>query len=204
MSSIKLIVGLGNPGAEYAATRHNAGFWWVDQLARDAGISLRHDVKFHGLAGRARLDGREVWLLEPQTYMNKSGLSVVALAQFYKILPNEILVVHDELDLPAGQIKLKQGGGHGGHNGLRDIQAHLSTPAFWRLRVGVGHPGNRNEVVNFVLKPPRKEEQDAIDDALTRAHHILPMLLAGETGAAMQKLHTDDSKMRPHKPAPGA
>ncbi|AOY01219.1 aminoacyl-tRNA hydrolase [Jeongeupia sp. USM3] len=202
MSPIKLIVGLGNPGAEYAATRHNAGFWWVDQLARDAGVSLRHDAKFHGLAGRARFTGHEVWLLEPQTYMNKSGLSVVALAQFYKILPNEILVVHDELDLPAGEIKLKQGGGHGGHNGLRDIGTHLSTPNYWRLRIGIGHPGERNEVVNFVLKPPRKEEQAAIDDALIRAHHILPLLLAGDTGAAMQKLHTDDSKTRAHKPAP--
>ncbi|KAF0814647.1 Peptidyl-tRNA hydrolase [Andreprevotia sp. IGB-42] len=204
MSQIKLIVGLGNPGAEYADTRHNAGFWWVDELARDGKVQLRHDVKFHGLAGKARLHGNDVWLLEPQTYMNKSGIAVVALAQFYKILPDQILVVHDELDLPAGQVKLKQGGGHGGHNGLRDIQAHLGTANFWRLRLGVGHPGDRNEVVNFVLKPPRKEEFEAIADAMTRAHHVLPKLLSGETGAAMQLLHTDEAKKRPHKSAPDA
>ncbi|WP_035057953.1 aminoacyl-tRNA hydrolase [Andreprevotia chitinilytica] len=204
MSQIKLIVGLGNPGAEYADTRHNAGFWWVDELARDGGATLRHDAKFHGLAAKARLDRHDVWLLEPQTFMNKSGLAVVALAQFYKILPDEILVVHDELDLPAGQIKLKQGGGHGGHNGLKDIQAHLSTPNFWRLRIGVGHPGNRNEVINWVLKPPRKEEYEAIIDATTRAHQIVPKLLAGEMGAAMQLLHTDDTKKRPHKASPDA
>ncbi|MBY0445297.1 MAG: aminoacyl-tRNA hydrolase, partial [Burkholderiales bacterium] len=156
MPQIKLIVGLGNPGSDYAQTRHNAGFWWVDEVAKDANASLRHDNKFHGLAAKARLHGSDFWLLEPQTFMNRSGLSVVALAQFYKILPAEILVVHDELDIPAGQIKLKQGGGNGGHNGLKDIQAHLGTPDFWRLRVGIGHPGNKAEVANFVLKPPRK------------------------------------------------
>ncbi|SMC26968.1 peptidyl-tRNA hydrolase, PTH1 family [Andreprevotia lacus DSM 23236] len=204
MSQIKLIVGLGNPGPEYVDTRHNAGFWWVDQLADDGKVPLRHDVKFHGLVGKVRLHGQDVWLLEPQTYMNKSGIAVLALAQFYKILPDQILVAHDELDVPPGQVKLKQGGGHGGHNGLRDIQAHLGTPNFWRLRIGVGHPGDRNEVVNFVLKPPRKEEFDAIGDAMTRAHHVLPKLLAGETGAAMQLLHTDETKKRPHKPAPDA
>lgn len=204
MSQIKLIVGLGNPGPEYVDTRHNAGFWWVDQLADDGKVQLRHDVKFHGLVGKVRLHGQDVWLLEPQTYMNKSGIAVVALAQFYKILPDQILVAHDELDVPPGQVKLKQGGGHGGHNGLRDIQAHLGTPNFWRLRIGVGHPGDRYEVVNFVLKPPRKEEFDAIGDAMTRAHHVLPKLLAGETGAAMQLLHTDETKKRPHKPAPDA
>ncbi|MDR3427655.1 aminoacyl-tRNA hydrolase [Silvimonas sp.] len=202
MSSIKLIVGLGNPGAEYAATRHNAGFWWVDELAREGGVSLRHDSKFHGLAGKARLHGEEVWLLQPQTFMNRSGLSVVALAQFYKILPDEILVVHDELDIPPGQAKLKQGGGNGGHNGLKDIQAHLSTPNFWRLRLGIGHPGDRNEVVSFVLKPPRREEQELIDDAMVRAQNLLPRMLKGEMNIAMQQLHTDEGKQRPHKPAP--
>ncbi len=200
MATIKLIVGLGNPGSEYAQTRHNAGFWWVDELARAGGGTLRHDSKFHGLCARVRLEGQEVWLLEPQTFMNRSGLSVVALAQFYKILPDEILVVHDELDIPAGQIKLKQGGGNGGHNGLKDIQNHLSTPNFWRLRVGIGHPGNKAEVANYVLKPPRKEEQDLIDDCLNRAYIVLPKMLAGEMNVAMQQLHTDDSKKRPHKP----
>ncbi len=202
MSAIKLIVGLGNPGAEYAATRHNAGFWFIDELAREAGASLRHDSKFHGLAGKARLHGEDIWLLQPQTFMNRSGLSVVALAQFYKILPDQILVVHDEMDIPAGQVKLKQGGGNGGHNGLKDIQAHLSTPAFWRLRLGVGHPGDRGEVVSYVLKPPRREEQELIDAAMLRAQNLLPRMLKGEMNIAMQQLHTDESKQRPHKPAP--
>jgi PTH1 family peptidyl-tRNA hydrolase len=200
--TVKLIVGLGNPGAEYAATRHNAGFWLVDQLARDAQVSLRHDSKFHGVCGKARLDGHDVWLLQPQTFMNRSGLAVVALAQFYKIMPDEILVIHDELDIAPGLVKLKQGGGNGGHNGLKDIQAHLSTPNFWRLRLGIGHPGNKNEVANFVLKPPRREEQELIDDAMNKARIVLPKILAGETGAAMSLLHTDDSKKREHKPNP--
>ncbi|WP_348946234.1 aminoacyl-tRNA hydrolase [Chitinibacter sp. FCG-7] len=202
--AIKLIVGLGNPGAEYEATRHNAGFWLVDRLARDGKIMLRHDSKFHGLIGRVNIAGHEVWLLQPQTFMNRSGLAVVALAQFYKILPDEILVVHDELDIAPGLAKLKQGGGHGGHNGLRDIQAHLGTPNFWRLRLGVGHPGNKAEVANFVLKPPRKEEQALIDDALIKSLVVLPKLLAGQSGAAMSLLHTDESKKREHKPAPKA
>ena len=200
--AIKLIVGLGNPGAEYAATRHNAGFWWIDELAREGGASLRHESKFHGLVGKARLHGRDVWLLEPQTFMNRSGLSVVALAQFYRVLPDEILVVHDELDIPAGQVKLKLGGGNGGHNGLKDIQAHLSTPSFWRLRLGIGHPGDRNEVVSFVLKPPRKEEQELIDGAMVRAQNLLQHMLAGDMETAMQQLHTDETKKRPHKKTP--
>jgi PTH1 family peptidyl-tRNA hydrolase len=200
--TIKLIVGLGNPGAEYAATRHNAGFWLVDELARDGKIMLRQDSKFHGQVGRVNLAGHDVWLLQPQTYMNRSGLAVVALAQFYKILPDEILVVHDELDLAPGLAKLKQGGGHGGHNGLRDIQAHLGTPNYWRLRLGIGHPGNKAEVANFVLKPPRREEQEEIDKAVIKALSVLPKLLAGQSGQAMSLLHTDESKKREHKPAP--
>ncbi len=200
--AIKLIVGLGNPGAEYEATRHNAGFWLVDHLARDGQISLRHDSKFHGLSGRVKIAGHDVWLLQPQTYMNRSGLAVVALAQFYKIMPDEILVVHDELDIAPGLVKLKQGGGNGGHNGLKDIQAHLSTPNFWRLRLGIGHPGNKNEVANFVLKPPRREEQDLIDDTILKSLAVMPKIVVGETGAAMSLLHTDDSKKREHKPTP--
>jgi PTH1 family peptidyl-tRNA hydrolase len=192
---IKLIVGLGNPGAEYAATRHNAGFWFVDLLAREAGATLRNESRFHGYAAKARLHGEEVWLLQPQTYMNRSGLSVVSLARFHKILPDEIVVVHDEMDLPPGVAKLKLGGGSGGHNGLKDISAHLTTPQYYRLRIGVGHPrdlipgGGKPDVVNFVLKPPRREEQETIDAALERASAVMPMVIKGEVERAMMQLH---------------
>ncbi len=200
---IKLIVGLGNPGPEYVTTRHNAGFWLVDALAREGSATLRHESRFHGLAGRARLYGEEVWLLQPQTYMNRSGLSVVALANFYKFLPDQILVVHDELDLPPGTVKLKLGGGSGGHNGLKDISAHLSTQQYWRLRIGIGHPrdalpenaktaGARPDVANFVLKPPRKDEQDVIDRALDRAMSVMPTVVKGELERAMMQLHKPD------------
>lgn len=189
MSEIKLIVGLGNPGREYEATRHNAGFWWVDELARINKINLKADNKFHGLAARATLQGHELHLLEPQTFMNVSGRSVGALAQFYKIEPAQILVVHDELDLPPGSAKLKLGGGHGGHNGLKDIIAHLGTKEFWRLRIGIGHPGDRAEVINFVLNAPRKEEQMLIDEAMRRAQEVTPLIIEGKLEAAMQKLH---------------
>lgn len=188
--AIRLIVGLGNPGAEYAATRHNAGFWWVDAIARREGVTLRLESKFRGLAGKARIAGQEVWLLEPQTFMNRSGQSVVALANFYKILPDEILIVHDELDLAPGTARLKHGGGHGGHNGLKDIHAHLGTPNYWRLRLGIGHPGDRAQVVNFVLKPPRQEEASLIDVAGEQALDILPELVQGRFEEAMHRLHT--------------
>ena len=171
---IKLIVGLGNPGAEYTATRHNAGFWLVDQFAREAGAQrCATSAASTVIYGKARLHGHEVHLLEPQTFMNRSGQSVVAVAQFFKILPDEILVAHDELDMPPGTVKLKLGGGSGGHNGLKDISAHLSSQQYWRLRIGIGHPrdlipesaraGAKPDVANYVLKPPRREEQDAID-----------------------------------------
>jgi peptidyl-tRNA hydrolase, PTH1 family len=189
MSEIKLIVGLGNPGREYEATRHNAGFWWVDEFARKNQIAFKNENKFHGLAARAVLHGHEVHLLKPQTFMNVSGRSVGALAQFYKIEAAQILVVHDELDLPPGSAKLKLGGGHGGHNGLKDIIAHLDTRDFWRLRIGVGHPGDRTEVVNFVLNAPRKEEQALIDGALQRAQEVAPLIIEGKLEAAMQNLH---------------
>jgi PTH1 family peptidyl-tRNA hydrolase len=189
MSEIKLIVGLGNPGREYESTRHNAGFWWVDELAHLNKTSFKADSKFHGLVARASLHGNEVHLLKPQTFMNVSGRSVGALAQFYKIEPAQILVVHDELDLPPGISKLKLGGGHGGHNGLKDIIAHLGTKEFWRLRLGIGHPGDRNEVVNFVLNAPRKEEQVLIDEAMRRAQEVAPLIIEGKLEAAMQKLH---------------
>ena len=183
----RLIVGLGNPGAEYADTRHNAGFWLVERLADRLGIQLAREARFHGYVANAR--SRGVWLLEPQTFMNRSGQAVLALAHFYRILPSEILVLHDELDLPPGSLRLKSGGGLGGHNGLKDIASHLGTQDFWRLRIGVGHPGDRNEVVNFVLKPPRKEERADIDDALERAEASWELLLSGDYPAAMQKLN---------------
>jgi PTH1 family peptidyl-tRNA hydrolase len=188
---IKLIVGLGNPGKEYEATRHNAGFWWVDEMARMHNASFKADNKFHGLVTRLQAHGHEVWLLKPQTFMNVSGRSVVALALFYKIMPNEILVVHDELDLPPGGAKLKLGGGHGGHNGLKDIIAHLGTKDFWRLRLGIGHPGERNEVVNFVLNAPRKEEQILIEEAMQRAQDVGALVIDGKMEAAMLKLHSN-------------
>jgi len=190
MSDIKLIVGLGNPGREYEATRHNAGFWWVDELARAHNGSFRADGKFHGLVARATLHGHEVHLLKPQTFMNVSGRAVGAVAQFYKIAPAQILVVHDELDLPPGSAKLKLGGGHGGHNGLKDIIAHLGTKEFWRLRVGIGHPGDRAEVVNYVLNAPRKEEQVLIEEAMQRAQDVAPLIIEGKLEAAMLKLHS--------------
>jgi PTH1 family peptidyl-tRNA hydrolase len=197
---IKMIVGLGNPGPEYVPTRHNAGFWLVDALAREGSATLRHESRFNGMVARARLYGEEVWLLQPQTFMNRSGLAVVALANFYKILPDQILVAHDELDLPAGTVKLKLGGGSGGHNGLKDISAHLTTQQYWRLRIGIGHPrdalpdsaraaGARPDVANFVLKAPRREEQEAIDGALDRAMNVMQAVVKGELERAMMQLH---------------
>lgn len=193
MNAIRLIAGLGNPGREYEATRHNAGFWWVDRLAAGKGVALCPEKKFHGLSARLNLAGRELWLLEPQVFMNRSGQAVAALAHFYKIAPQEILVAHDELDLPPGTVRLKQGGGHGGHNGLKDIAAHLGAADFWRLRLGIGHPGNRDEVVNYVLNPPSREEQVLIDATLDKGLGVLPQLLAGDMQAAMLKLHTNEA-----------
>ena len=190
MPSPRLIVGLGNPGASYADHRHNLGFWFVDQLADELKITLTPQGKFHGSIGRYR----ELWLLEPSTYMNSSGRAVLALANFYKILPDEILIVHDDLDLQPGDIRLKHGGGHGGHNGLKDIQACLSTPDFWRLRLGIGHPGERNEVINYVLKAPRKEEQALIDRALDRCLLAWPQIAAGDYAAAQRVLHVRETE----------
>ncbi len=188
---IRLIVGLGNPGAEYEATRHNAGFWLVDALARG---ELRRETRFNALAARVRIAGSEVWLLEPQTFMNRSGQSVGAICRFYKIPPDEVLVAHDELDLPPGAAKLKKGGSSGGHNGLKDITAVLGTQDYWRLRIGIGHPRElklQQPVVDFVLHRPRQEEQSQIDDAIARSLNILPVLLNGQFELAMKELHTD-------------
>ena len=190
MTAIRLIAGLGNPGREYESTRHNVGFRWVDELARLQNLSFKNETKFHGLAARGHLHGHEMLLLKPQTFMNVSGRSVGAMAQFYKIEPAEILVVHDDLDLQPGAARLKLGGGHGGHNGLKDIIAHLGTRDFWRLRLGIGHPGERAEVVNFVLNDPRKEEQALIEQAMQRALEISELIIAGNQEAAMLKLHS--------------
>ncbi|HEX8979689.1 MAG TPA: aminoacyl-tRNA hydrolase [Parasulfuritortus sp.] len=180
----RLVVGLGNPGAEYTETRHNAGFWFCERLAQRLGVALARESRFHGLAGFARDAG--VWLLLPQTFMNRSGQSVGALARFHKIAPAEILVVHDELDIPPGQLRLKFGGGLGGHNGLKDITAHLGSQDYWRLRIGIGHPGDRNEVVSYVLKPPRKEEWQEIDAAIERALDLWPRIAGADWNSAMQ------------------
>ncbi len=190
MATIRLIVGLGNPGHEYESTRHNAGFRWVDEFARLQKLDFRSEAKFHGLMARGQLLGHEMLLLKPQTFMNVSGRAVGALAQFYKIVPAEILVVHDELDLPPGVARLKMGGGHGGHNGLKDIIAHLGTKDFWRLRLGIGHPGERDEVTGYVLKDPRREERELIDEAMQKAQDVAHLVIEGKTEAAMLKLHS--------------
>lgn len=191
MNTIKLVVGLGNPGTEYADTRHNAGFWLLDELAWQWKAAFKEEKKFFGDTARAKLPaGGEVWLLKPNTYMNRSGQAVQALAQFYKIAPQEILVVHDELDIAPGRIKFKLGGGNGGHNGLKDIQAKLGSTDFYRLRLGIGHPGERNEVVNYVLKKPRAEERDLIDQAVRKSADAMPRLLAGEFAEVQNVLHS--------------
>lgn len=189
IDSIKLLVGLGNPGDKYEATRHNAGFWWIDQVAASTKSKLALDSKLFGLVGKLNLSN-DVWLLKPTTFMNASGKAVAALANYYKITPAQILVIHDELDLPPETAKLKKGGGHGGHNGLKDIAAALGTPDFWRLRLGIGHPGDRNEVINFVLKAPLKDELTAINRCIDDSVNILPQLLSGDFENAMLKLHT--------------
>jgi len=198
---IKLVVGLGNPGPEYDATRHNAGFWFVDGAARALKASLAMDKSYQGLLARTAFQGQPVWLLEPQTFMNLSGKSVGTLARFFKITPDEVLVVHDELELPPGEAKLKFGGGHAGHNGLRDIHAQLGTGDYWRLRLGIGHPGLKTEVANWVLKRPPLDHRIAIDQCIDRALSALPALLAGEMNKAMLQIHTSKPP-RPKLPKP--
>lgn len=190
MEPVKLIAGLGNPGPAYEQTRHNAGFWWADAFAHAHKMSFRTEARFHGMTARGQVHGHEIMLLKPQTFMNASGRAVVALALYYKILPQHILVVHDELDLPPGSAKLKFGGGHGGHNGLKDIAAHLGTKDFWRLRIGIGHPGERSEVVDYVLHEPRREEAELIDTAMRRAQDVSHLIIEGKMEAAMLKLHS--------------
>ena len=191
---IRLIVGLGNPGREHERDRHNAGFWLVDRLAGLRRTELKRDSKFQAQFARFATGKGDAWLLQPQTYMNLSGAAVSALAGFYKIAPDQVLVAHDDLDLPAGGVKLKLGGGHAGHNGLRDIAARLSTLEFWRLRIGIGHPRDsarsEQDVADFVLQPPRKEEQVLIDEVIERSALLIDLMLAGELEQAMHKLHS--------------
>ena len=185
----RLVIGLGNPGPEYVQTRHNAGFWFCERLCDQLKIRLQRESRFDGLVAQSREAG--VIVLLPQTFMNRSGQAVGALARFYRIEPHQMLVVHDELDIAPGQLRVKFGGGLGGHNGLKDITAHLGTQDYWRLRIGIGHPGDRNEVVNYVLKPARREEQYDIDDAINRALAAWPKFASGDYAAATQLLNTD-------------
>ena len=190
-ASIELIVGLGNPGREYDDTRHNAGVWFIEELARSAGVILQPEKKFHGLTARISLHGRDIRLLFPTTFMNRSGQAVAAMANFYRIPPEQILVAHDELDIPVGTARLKQGGGHGGHNGLRDIISSLgNNKNFHRLRIGVGHPGDSSKVVGYVLNRPSREEDRKIRDAVDEATRIMPEAMNGSWAKAVQQLHT--------------
>ena len=204
MTPLRLIVGIGNPGSEYRATRHNAGAWFVERLAQAVGASLGMQSKFQALVASIRAnDGIDRRLALPQTFVNRSGQAVSALARFYRIAPEEILIAHDELDLKPGAVKLKEGGGSAGHNGLKDIAASLGTPAFWRLRIGIGHPRegalSEQEVADYVLHRPRLEEQQAIDDAIVRALAIWPSLEVGDTERAMHLLHTVPKAPKAHQ-----
>jgi PTH1 family peptidyl-tRNA hydrolase len=198
---IKLIVGLGNPGPDYEDTRHNAGFWWVDEVSRVLKAPMTLDRNYFGTVARTSVNGQNLWLLEPQTFMNLSGKSVGTLARFFKIAPEHILVAHDELDLPPGEVKLKRAGGHAGHNGLRDIHSQLGSPDYWRLRIGIGHPGDKNEVANWVLKKPKLDDRIAIGQGLDRAIKALPHLIAGEMDKATVLIHTSKPP-RPKPPKP--
>lgn len=194
---IRLFVGLGNPGPEYEDTRHNAGFWYIDELARRLKVTLQPDRAYHGLVARANTPQGPVWLLQPQTYMNLSGKSVAALARFFKIAPNDVLVAHDELDLLPGQVKLKQSGGHGGHNGLKDIHAQLGSPDYWRLRLGIGHPGVKHEVAAYVLRKPPQAEREAIFKCIGQAIDATELLLAGDTAKATALIHAQPQRPKP-------
>ena len=198
---IRLLVRLGNPGPEYQPTRHNAGFWFIDQAADQLGTRLQPERTMFGLAARANPSQGVVWLLEPMTFMNLSGKSVSALARFYKIAPDEILVAHDELDLLPGQVKLKFGGSHAGHNGLKDIHAQLGSADYWRLRLGIGHPGVKSEVVNYVLRKPPAEQGEAIHKAIEQSLSALDLLLSGDMERALMKIHAQPPRLKPPRPA---
>jgi PTH1 family peptidyl-tRNA hydrolase len=202
---IRLFVGLGNPGAEYEGTRHNAGFWWVDTLACELGVRLAPEARYQAVAARVNgkaADGGPIWLLEPMTFMNRSGVSVAGLARFFKIEPKEILVVHDELDLQPGQAKLKFGGSAAGHNGLKDIHGMLGTLDFWRLRLGIGHPGVKAEVVNYVLKRPSAEHREAIDQSIEQSMKAAPLMMAGQMDKALARIHAGPERPKPPRKEP--
>ena len=205
LAMIKLFVGLGNPGPEYEATRHNAGFWWIDALSRQLKAPLSLERGYSALVARTSVQGHSVWLLEPQTFMNLSGKSVAALARFFKIAPQEILVVHDELDIAPGEAKLKLGGSHAGHNGLRDIHAQLGSSDYWRLRIGVGHPGNKAEVVGWVLKKPSPDHRIAIEQTIERSLKAFGNLVNGDMDKATMLIHTSKPpRPKPPRPMPAA
>ena len=189
---IRLLVGLGNPGKEYERTRHNAGFWLVERFAASRGVALRKDPKYQALV--ARLPDNGPWLLMPQSFMNASGRAVQMLAGFFKIKPEEMLVVHDELDFAPGVARVKQGGGIAGHNGLKDISQRLGSHDYWRLRIGIGHPGDKDAVADYVLQKPSAEDKTAIDQAMDRALQVLPQMIAGDMQSATQKLHSGEPK----------
>jgi PTH1 family peptidyl-tRNA hydrolase len=199
---IRLFVGLGNPGAEYEATRHNAGFWWVQALADKLGVRFAPERGYQALVARANLPTGPVWLLQPMTYMNRSGFSVATLARFFKIEPAEILVVHDELDLQPGEAKLKFGGSAAGHNGLKDIHGMLGTQDFWRLRLGIGHPGVKAEVVNYVLKRPSAEHREAIAKAIEQSLGASELLIDGQMDKALARIHAKPPRPKPPRPTP--
>ena len=199
---IRLLVGLGNPGPEYERTRHNAGFWFIDAVAREWRTTLVPDRSYFGLVARVNRPAGPVWLLEPMTFMNLSGKSVAALVRFFKIAPDEILVAHDELDLLPGQAKMKLGGSHAGHNGLKDIQAQLGSADFWRLRLGIGHPGVKSEVVDYVLRKPAAEQYEAIDKSIEQSLSALDLLLEGDMERALIKVHAKPPRPKPPKPVP--
>jgi PTH1 family peptidyl-tRNA hydrolase len=187
---IRLIVGLGNPGSDYELTRHNAGFWLVDRLAAQHHQSFRTESRHHGMVCQLNLHGKEVRLLKPATFMNRSGQAVSSLANYFRVVPDEILVIHDELDLAPGQVRFKTGGGHAGHNGLRDIMSALGNRDFHRLRLGIDHPNDRAAVVNYVLGRPSKSDREAIDAAIDKAIDCLPEVVAGKIQKAMNQLHS--------------
>ena len=197
---IKLFVGLGNPGLEYEATRHNAGFWWLDALADQFGVRFVPERAFQGLVARANRPAGPVWLIKPMTFMNRSGAAVAPLARFFKIEPQHILVVHDELDLLPGQSKLKFGGSAAGHNGLKDLHGLLGTPDFWRLRLGIGHPGVKAEVVNYVLRKPSAADREAIGRAIERSLGAADQLMAGAMDKALATIHAQPPRPKPPRP----
>jgi PTH1 family peptidyl-tRNA hydrolase len=187
---LKVIVGLGNPGAKYSKTRHNAGFWFVEEVAHKYAAAFRPEKKFHGDLAKISLQGNDIWLLKPDTFMNHSGLAVKSLLSFYQLTAEQLLVAHDEIDLPPGTTKLKTGGGHGGHNGLRDIISQLASNDFHRLRIGVGHPGSKDLVVDYVLHDASRDERALIDADIDKAVSVMPALAAGTFEQAMQILHS--------------